>query len=381
MAKRLANAQANLGLSSRVVSSIDSSLYNAPFRRPLHTLAAVADQYLVKSRDFAAPVSFYRNKLHQRLDRQIATDDVLHIHWPHGLVDLDNLDKLAKGRPVVWTLHDMAALTGGCHYSLDCSCYLSGTGNCSGVRAPWQGAITRARRSLSDSLHRVERLRLVSPSQWLADEARKSDELRDLHIDVIPNPLASTTTPTMVPDKARVNLDLQPNHTVYLVSASNLADPVKAIADAVEAFQAAFSDSDSATLLVVGRGKLTSSRKNIRQLGYLDATAMHRVLAASDYQIVTSLAENQPLAISEAQASGVSLIARDTTGMPEHATYDADSQLFNSIHELVEALRNTARTPRSAQAREELSSAALTRYEPAVIAQRYVDLYQSLLTK
>ena len=374
-------AQVNLGLSSRVVSSIDSTLYDAPFRRPLHTLAAVADQYLVKRRDFAAPVSLYRNRLHRRLDRDLAGDDVLHIHWPHGLVDVDNLDKLARGRPVVWTLHDMAALTGGCHYSLGCSCYLSGTGNCSAVRAPWQGAITRARRSLSDSLHRVERLRLVSPSQWLADEAKKSEGLGDLPIDVIPNPLASATPGTTVPDSARADLGIPSDHTVYLVSASNLSDPVKAVGDALEAFQSAFSDSDSATLLVVGRGKLTTSQKNIRHLGYLDAAAMQTVLAASDYQIVTSLAENQPLAISEAQASGVSLIARNSTGLPEHTTYDADSQLFNSQEELVHVLGTTSEKPRSPQAREELSSVALSRYEPHTIAQQYVDIYESLLAR
>jgi len=366
-------------MTSRVVSSIDSTLYEAPFRHPLHTLAAVVDQHLVKRRDFAAPVSLYRNRLHRRLDRDLAGDDVLHIHWPHGLVDVDNLDKLARGRPVVWTLHDMAALTGGCHYSLGCSCHRSGTGNCSGVRVPWQGAITRARRSLSNSLHRVKRLRLVSPSQWLADEATKSEGLGDLPIDVIPNPLASATPATMVPDSARADLAIPSDHTVFLISASNLADPVKAVGDALEGFQSAFSDSDSATLLVVGRGKLTTSQKNIRHLGYLDAAAMQTVLGASDYQIVTSLAENQPLAISEAQASGVSLIARNSTGLPEHTNYDADSQLFNSPDELVEVLRSTAEKPRSRQAREELSSMALSRYEPHAIAQRYVDVYESLL--
>src|ERR1700679_3218479 len=58
--------------------------------------------------------------------------DILHLHWTNfGFLSLDNLEQLFKsGKPVVWTLHDMWAFTGGCHYAGDCDHFTRECGNC-----------------------------------------------------------------------------------------------------------------------------------------------------------------------------------------------------------------------------------------------------------
>ncbi|RLD83483.1 MAG: glycosyl transferase group 1, partial [Bacteroidetes bacterium] len=63
--------------------------------------------------------NIYKNNL-------IKEADIIHIHWfNQGFLSLKNLKRLiALNKPIVWTLHDMWAFTGGCHYSGDCENYM-----------------------------------------------------------------------------------------------------------------------------------------------------------------------------------------------------------------------------------------------------------------
>ena len=55
--------------------------------------------------------------------------DVINIHWVcNGDLQIETLAKFNK--PLVWTLQDMWAFTGGCHYSQGCDRYMDSCGNC-----------------------------------------------------------------------------------------------------------------------------------------------------------------------------------------------------------------------------------------------------------
>ena len=58
--------------------------------------------------------------------------DILHLHWINqGFLSLKGIRQLAAlGKPIVWTLHDMWAFTGGCHYSRGCDHFLHACGKC-----------------------------------------------------------------------------------------------------------------------------------------------------------------------------------------------------------------------------------------------------------
>ena len=55
--------------------------------------------------------------------------DIINLHWiSGGLINIETIAKFKK--PIVWTLHDMWAFTGGCHYSQECDRYKESCGNC-----------------------------------------------------------------------------------------------------------------------------------------------------------------------------------------------------------------------------------------------------------
>ena len=57
--------------------------------------------------------------------------DIINLHWISGFVDYHLFFTSQRTRcPVVWTLHDMNAFTGGCHYDQTCGKYASVCGSC-----------------------------------------------------------------------------------------------------------------------------------------------------------------------------------------------------------------------------------------------------------
>ena len=55
--------------------------------------------------------------------------DLVHFHWVGwGMLRLEDLPNIRA--PLVWTLHDMWAFTGGCHYDQGCGRYIDRCGAC-----------------------------------------------------------------------------------------------------------------------------------------------------------------------------------------------------------------------------------------------------------
>ena len=69
--------------------------------------------------------------LPDRLTNQVNAlkPDVINLHWINeAFVQIETLTKF--NCPLVWTLHDMWPLTGGCHYNGECTRYVESCGTC-----------------------------------------------------------------------------------------------------------------------------------------------------------------------------------------------------------------------------------------------------------
>lgn len=55
--------------------------------------------------------------------------DVVHLHWTNGgMIRIEDIKKINS--PIVWSLQDMWAFTGGCHFNNDCNGYQNKCGSC-----------------------------------------------------------------------------------------------------------------------------------------------------------------------------------------------------------------------------------------------------------
>ncbi len=121
--------------------------------------------------------------------------DLIHLHNIHGYyINVELLFKFLKdfGKPVVWTLHDCWAFTGHCSHYLADGCYKWQTmcDKCERKHTyPQSLILSRAKRNFikkRELFTSLDNLTFITPSTWLAEEARQSF-LKKYDIHPIPN--------------------------------------------------------------------------------------------------------------------------------------------------------------------------------------------------
>ena len=110
--------------------------------------------------------------------------DIIHLHWVnHGFVKISELKKLNKS--IVWTMHDMWVLTGGCHHSFLCTRFTSTCGKC-----PMLGSSTNKDLSYwvlknKQETIPVNRIKWIAISSWMSDLAHSSTLLKNEPVHII----------------------------------------------------------------------------------------------------------------------------------------------------------------------------------------------------
>jgi glycosyltransferase involved in cell wall biosynthesis len=123
------------------------------------------------------------------IDKDILGSDIVHAHDISSVMAPSSLNRLAKrNRRIIWTMHDMSPITGGCIYPLGCDGWEKNCGACPQLRR-WPLLTGRDKTPL---LHEariaaisMRKIQLVSPSSWLANQVKRF--VPDADVRVIPN--------------------------------------------------------------------------------------------------------------------------------------------------------------------------------------------------
>ncbi|MGB2715494.1 MAG: glycosyltransferase [Vicinamibacterales bacterium] len=117
-----------------------------------------------------------------------------------------------------------------------------------------------------------------------------------------------------------------------------------------------------------------------RVLGY--TTKLWGLMKRASMLVSPALFEGTPNVVLEAMACRCPLVVSD---IREHREFlDESAACFarpDSPADLARAIRSVFQDPESARARADVAFARVERFDPAMIAQRYVDLYRSILAE
>lgn len=336
-----------------------------------------------------SPANFGKDLLRHPL---VQKADVLHLHWINqGFLSLKTIGQLAAlGKPLVWTLHDMWAFTGGCHYSRGCEGYKNACGNCPYLCRPGPHDLSHKIWSRKKKFF-PPGIRFVTCSEWLAGVARSSGLLHDYEVRAIPNPVDTTTfKPLSQPerDDFRAQKGISRGAFVLLFVAMNVNETRKGFSFLSEALQYLRTQRTDLQLEIVVLGKsgpeaLKTLPYPVHALGMVrDPETLARAYGAADVFVIPSLEDNLPNTVMESLACGTPVAGFKTGGIPEMAGHlqegfiapQGDAQgLANGIYEVLKGKRPLAEYRKAARRKVE------THYSNEIVAARYLGLYQEVL--
>ena len=323
--------------------------------------------------------------------------DVLHLHWINfGFLSIEGLRALFDlGKPVVWTLHDQWAFTGGCHYSRGCTHFLTHCRQCPYLKDPAENDLSYRIFEQKKSLFRDARVHITPPSQWLANEARRSTLLGELPITPIFNPVDQNVfRPTdRAEANARFNLSddgvARPGVARLLFGSANVNDTRKGFQFLAEALALLAQQHPDLTpeLLIFGKGRsqrFSELPYPVRHLGVLTTEAdVVAAYNAADALVVPSLEDNLPNTVVESLSCGTPVVGFRTGGIPEMIDHRQNGYLatVGSAQELADGLAFVLTHPRPEVLRQNARQSAEARFSEEVVARQYVELYSQLVNE
>ncbi len=320
--------------------------------------------------------------------------DVINLHWISQFLDLETVLRTYAGKvPIVWTLHDMNAMTGGCHYDAGCGKFTDNCRECPHLMQPGvadaSNSIFRAKERLL-SLIQPDDLHFVTPSQWLAESLKQSRLLSRFPVTVISNGVDPDLFRPISRSAAREVLGLSSDGHVILFVAESVSNPRKGF-DLLSSALRSMRFEKPTTLLCVGKSKSgLPAIENVKtlQLGSIsNALFLPIVYSAADIFVIPSRQDNLPNTVLESLSCGTPVVGFQIGGLPDliqqgrtgwlAGTVSAES-LAQSLSLGLRAVSQGSVDLSLAQSCREYAVAKLTVSRQA---ENYSSLFSSLLVK
>ena len=313
----------------------------------------------------------------------VKSADIIHIHWINqGFLSLENMAKIIQsGKPVVWTLHDMWAGTGICHYPGDCEKYKNECSDCPFLSGKTVRDLSYKVFTLKKKLY-LNRITYVGCSGWIANEAKKSALLQNAFITNIPNPIDTTVFKPGNKADIRQKRGLSVNKKLVLFVAAKLSDTRKGMSYLVEASRYLQQRNMEIVFLSgkIDENLLRTISLPAHNLGYLCTPAdIASAYAACDVFVTPSLEENLPNTIMEAMACGTPCAGFNTGGIPEMIDHKINGYLakYQDAKDLADGIDWILFEADYQQLSQNAHRKVIDCYSEEIVAVQYMELYKN----
>jgi glycosyltransferase involved in cell wall biosynthesis len=236
------------------------------------------------------------NSLRETIFSFPKSDTIIHVHNWFNMTNLVFLNQLkAQGYQLVFTLHDMRLMTGGCHASLGCNRFISDCYICPNLPR----LIDRIPRFTYKSQHELEELYsssvFICPSKWILSQAQSSSLLSKSKLVNVYNYLGQ--------------VDLQrnlPRSDVFTVGTASMSTDSYFKGDDLIRHLEEFALNQEHSLRILRMATFSQT-----------AEGREEFWSEVDALLVPSRADNSPNVIHEAKMRGIPVIGSAVGGIPE----------------------------------------------------------------
>jgi glycosyltransferase involved in cell wall biosynthesis len=311
---------------------------------------------------------------------------VVNLHWVARWLDLPSFFKsLPPGMPVIWTLHDLIPITGGCHYPGECDGFTKECGNCPQQKRPQPHDATRKFFDTKANWYKRINLHFVGNSEWTTAQARRSAlgklarSVRTIHYGMDVNqyqPVEKTA--------ARKSLRIPEGKFVIGFACSDFHEKRKGAELLLEALGT--FPANEIVLLVLGGGQWPRKASQVEtiQMGSIGSSRLQSIFySALDVFAMPSRVETFGNVAMEAMACKTPVVAYPAGGLAD-VVADGETGLIEpetgSVAGLAEKLQWMRQHPKE---RVEMGIAGRQRvirnFSDGLMARRYTELYHELV--
>jgi glycosyltransferase involved in cell wall biosynthesis len=329
---------------------VSVSLFDSYIRQVINKIFEKITVY--KMRGIAGMFSSFKYGIDISKRQEITEADIIYLHWICGaFINYHALKCLLKtGKLIIWFMHDMFPITGGCHHSFDCIKYQTECRQCpycTGKGFIFDLSVSQFKKK-KKLYKKFNNLIFAAPSAWLADCARKSGLTRDKPIYHIPNVIDIRFFRPIEKKFARELFFISGEKKIIAFGAHNaLSNPCKGwdyLKNALDILSRNISlEKEKIEIMVFGSDNKEiedSVPFRIHFIGYLhDDYSLVMAYNCADVFVIPSLAENFPNVILESLSCNIPVVGFNVGGIPDMVNEDTGYLAeYKNSHDLAKGI-------------------------------------------
>ena len=338
--------------------------------------------YKERSANLFSPAWFSSGDILKQINQ--AQPDIVHLHWIcKGLLSVEDIGKIKA--PIVWTLHDSWAFTGGCHIPGECKNYINGCGSCESLGS-------KKIHDLSEKVYMRKQktyalmgnITVIAVSNWLKDSAKNSALFKNSNVIRIANAIDTKLFAPVNKSTARSILNITEGNRVVLFGAmSATSDLNKGYRELIEAINKLSSTNIEIVIFGSRQPQIVPNLKyKMHYVGRLhDDISLKVVYSAADVMVVPSLMEAFGQTATEAMACGTPVVAFQTTGLLDIVDHKINGYLAKAFDttDLARGIEWVLSTKSYGQLAQNARDKVIREFDSEVIATKYIALYRQVL--
>jgi len=315
--------------------------------------------------------------------------DIVHCHNLHaGFFNLKAFQKISKEKKLIWTLHDMWAITYGTAHTYSDKIENGFYELPSNEKHPYYNDLVKNKKYLKNKKRQIydkSHFHLVVPSVWLKNKVEKS-LLGDKPIHLIHNGIDNKTFKRFDKKESRekLNLPLDKKIITFLADGgeANSGKGWKYVENIIDYFK----EKPDIVFMCIGRrsSQKKQSGKKIIFIDYIsDKKTLAEYYSASDIFLFTSIAENFPLVILEAMACGLPIVSFDVGGVKEAVIHNKNGYIskYCDVSDTIrgiESIQNLMEAERDKMSQDSIRRIS-ENFSLDIMTEKYIELYKSLM--
>ena len=262
--------------------------------------------------------------------------NIIYIHYINGFLSINQISKfieLSQVKTIVFVLHDMWLLTGGCHHSFNCNNYKTQCSKCNIINSKYNRDLSYYIHSLKKrKWDKVANIYILSPSTWMKNNAKNSLLFSKAINISIPNPVNENIFRPLNKENAKLRWNLPTdNKPIILFGAmAGVHNPYKGWMELKKALNSL--PHNIGHIVVFGSSYsqeiVESLEQNVYFVGHIkEEKDMALLYNTADVFVAPSLADNLPSTLIESMLCGTPVVSFKVGGIPDIVSHMNDGYL------------------------------------------------------